>query len=85
MNRIIINSKIHGEIIGYINPECNGPNCNCKKNFKAGRIIHATPRFHSGETAWPTYHFTTLEEATAAIEASAPKIPGQFVTTGGNR
>ena len=54
-------------IVGYVDPECIGPNETCRRLAQTGAgTYHAIPR--GFDVTLPTYHFPTLEAAEAALQ-----------------
>jgi hypothetical protein len=64
-NRILVTDATG--IVGYIDPECIGPNETCRRLAQTGAgTYHAYPR--AFDVTLPTYHFPTLEAAEAALQ-----------------
>jgi hypothetical protein len=67
-NRILVTDATG--IVGYVDPECIGPNETCRRLAQTGAgTYHAIPR--AFDVTLPTYHFSTLEAAEAALQQVA--------------
>jgi hypothetical protein len=64
-NRILVTDATG--IVGYVDPECIGPNETCRRLAQTGAgTYHAFPREFA--VTLPTYHFPTLEAAETALQ-----------------
>lgn len=65
-----MNNDAQGNRLAIIRACCTGPNTRCRRAYRSGRTVHIIPvtdheNFH---IALPTYHYTSRDEALAALE-----------------
>lgn len=61
--------------IKILSHNCTGPNPQCKRDARNGRLVHMIADIDCGSLVMPTYHFASEEEGREALTRADETAP----------